>query len=46
MMTPGEKVIAVGVLSTMNLAMLLVSGFLAAGSLIATIPLATAILHQ
>lgn len=46
MMTPGEKVTAVGMLAMINLSMLLVSGYFAAGSLVATLPMATLIVHQ
>lgn len=46
MMTLGEKVVAVGVLAVMNLSMLVASAYLAAGSIIATLPLAVTIVHQ
>jgi hypothetical protein len=46
MMTPGEKVIAVGTLSVMNTILLAISGLLGAGSLVASVPLATAIAQQ
>jgi len=46
MMTPGEKVTALGTLSVMNLSMLIVSGYLGAGAVVATVPLATLIAHQ
>lgn len=46
MMTPGEKVIAIGMLGLINTVMLAFSAFLAAGTLIATLPFATLVAHQ
>ncbi|WP_169302342.1 hypothetical protein [Halorientalis salina] len=46
MMTPGEKVTALGMLAMINGSLLLLSGYLAAGALIATVPFATVVAHQ
>ena len=52
MMTPGEKAVAVGVLATLNVPLWLGSAmwagtaYLAAGSLIASLPLAVSIANQ
>ena len=46
MMTPGEKVTAVGMISMINVSMLLASTYLAAGTLVATLPLTVAIIHS
>jgi hypothetical protein len=46
MMSPGEKVVAFGMLGIINLTMGLVSGYLGAGAVLATAPVATAIYGQ
>lgn len=46
MMSPGEKVVAIGILGMINLTMGLASGYLGAGSLVATAPLATMLYHR
>jgi len=46
MMSPGEKVVAVGAIGFMNAGILALSGILGAGALFVSLPMATAIYHQ
>jgi len=46
MMTPGEKVVAVGVVAGLNAAMLAVSGILGFAACLATLPLLTQVYNQ
>jgi hypothetical protein len=46
MMTPGEKVVAVGVVVGLSVAMLAVSGILGFAACLATLPLLTQVYNQ
>lgn len=46
MMTPGEKLLAVGVVAGIDAAMLTVSGILGFAACLATLPLVAQVYHQ